>query len=134
MEKGETAILAYLLGRQLHCRPIAGKQGMAVQLPFQRKVFLKMLPFFPFPLFPSYTDVKLRRSFWTSGSVVWAMPARTTFANGLPLFTRREQPDGRNWLLPCTFQGPPKTQGFPPSDEGVPQAVDSRGPFCRSGE
>jgi hypothetical protein len=68
-------------------------------------------PSFPFPLFPSYTDVCFVIVPGPKGRCL-GKPARDNLCQRAAFFTRREQPDGRNWPLPCTFQGLPKETDF----------------------
>ena len=63
MEKGKPFFGAAVhpLGRQLYCRPMAEKNGRQHndhpnEVFHPDDIFLACFPFFPFPLFPSYTD------------------------------------------------------------------------------
>jgi hypothetical protein len=81
-------------------------------------------PFFRLTLTPSFVDRA-----GPSRSVVWATPARTTFAKGLPSSPAANNLTGGIGHFPARSRDRREQEGFPPSDEGVPQAVDSRGPW-----
>ena len=79
-------------------------------------LFLECFPVSPFPLFPSYTDLRfVNRLLIRSGprGVLFGQDRQgTTFAKGLPSSLAANNLTGGIGHVPCTFQGPPKETDF----------------------